>query len=243
MSTNHMMGIRKKNQELHLIFLTRRGHENEGETGSTQVPSRNVALLFCDLQVPPYRARINNMKGDNSLFNTRQMTHSFLDPRNFFLPYLTLTSTFVPKLTFCWISCPGTVKCPAKRQFCPCGSPHPSPSFPPLLPPLLHTAQILSAPPPRALGHRGVPRARRRRVRRVAPLARLRRPLPDWLGLRLGVLAAARGRAGGACRAGGSVPRPSGGRQAAPRRTGVRPGVASRGGAMGARQAADDGTA
>ena len=53
----------KKNQELHLIFLTRRGHENEGETGSTQVPSRNVALLFCDLQVPPsYRARINNMK-------------------------------------------------------------------------------------------------------------------------------------------------------------------------------------
>ena len=59
------------------------------------------------------------------------MTHSFLGPRNFFLPYLTLTSTFVPKLTFYWISRPRTIKCPTKRQFCPCGSHHPSPSSPP----------------------------------------------------------------------------------------------------------------
>ena len=36
---------------------------------------------------------------ENSLFDTRQMTRSFLGPQKIFIPYLTPSSTFIPYVT------------------------------------------------------------------------------------------------------------------------------------------------
>ena len=43
--------------------------------------------------------RVSKSFGENSLFDTGKMSRSFLGPEIFFVPYLTLTSTFIPNLT------------------------------------------------------------------------------------------------------------------------------------------------
>ena len=55
---------------------------------------------------PPGARRLNqsnkwipNQERENSLFDTGKMSRSFLGPEIFFVPYLTLTSTFIPNLT------------------------------------------------------------------------------------------------------------------------------------------------
>ena len=73
---------------------------------------------------------------ENSLFDIRQMTRSFFCPQNNFVSYLTPSSIFVPYTTLRWVWHPWTVNCHVKRRFCPRGPHHPSPSSPPLLPPV-----------------------------------------------------------------------------------------------------------
>ena len=71
---------------------------------------------------------------ENSLFDTREMTRSFLGSQKNFVPYLTLSSTFVPSVILRRVFRPATVKCHVKIRFCPCGPHHPSPSSLPFLP-------------------------------------------------------------------------------------------------------------
>ena len=50
------------------------------------------------------------------------MSRSFLGLEIFFVPYLTLTSTFIPNMTPQSISLANNVKCLLKRPFCPSSS-------------------------------------------------------------------------------------------------------------------------
>ena len=65
---------------------------------------------------------------ENSLFDIREITRSFLGPQKIFVLYLAPSSTFIPYMTLRWIFRPWTVNCHAKRRFYPCGPHHPSPS-------------------------------------------------------------------------------------------------------------------
>ena len=56
---------------------------------------------------------------ENSLFDTGKMSRFFLGPEIFFVPYLTLTSTFVPNLTLPSNPLANGVNWPLKRRFCP----------------------------------------------------------------------------------------------------------------------------
>jgi len=56
---------------------------------------------------------------ENSLFDTGKMSRSFLGPEIFFVPYLTLTSTFIPNLTLPSNPLANGVNWLLKRRFCP----------------------------------------------------------------------------------------------------------------------------
>ena len=82
---------------------------------------------------------------ENSLFDTREMTRSFLGSQKNFVPYLTPSLTFIPYMTLRCIFHPATVNCAVKRRFAPVG-----PTT--LLPPLLQAAA--SSPRRRGRGRR-----------------------------------------------------------------------------------------
>ena len=56
---------------------------------------------------------------ENSLFDTGKMNRSFLGPEIFFVPYLTLISTFIPNLTLPSNPLANGVNWRLKRRFCP----------------------------------------------------------------------------------------------------------------------------
>ena len=56
---------------------------------------------------------------ENSLFDTGKMSRSFFGPEIFFVPYLTLTSTFIPNLTLPSNPLANGVNWMLKRRFCP----------------------------------------------------------------------------------------------------------------------------
>jgi len=56
---------------------------------------------------------------ENSLFDTGKMSRSFLGPESFFVPYLTLTLTFIPNLTLPSNPLANSVNWLLKRRFCP----------------------------------------------------------------------------------------------------------------------------
>jgi hypothetical protein len=60
-----------------------------------------------------------NRLRDYFLFGPQKLTHAFLGFEKLFLPYLALTSSFVPYLTPPYILLANSVKSYLKRQFCP----------------------------------------------------------------------------------------------------------------------------
>ena len=59
--------------------------------------SREVDSIH-ELELSCFMVRIEYFR-ENFLFDTKKMSRSFLGPEIFFVPYLTLTSTFIPNLT------------------------------------------------------------------------------------------------------------------------------------------------
>ena len=59
------------------------------------------------------------LRRENSLFDTGKMSRSFLGPEIFFVPYLTLTLTFIPNLTLPLNPLANGVNGLLKRRFCP----------------------------------------------------------------------------------------------------------------------------
>ena len=94
--------------------------------GAPYMNARPCKVSFISLQTP---ATTSSMQGghwtpthshwENSLFDTGKMSHSFLGPEIFFIPYLTLTSTFIHNLTLPSNPLANGVNWLLKRRFCP----------------------------------------------------------------------------------------------------------------------------
>ena len=80
--------------------------------------SSSLSLSLSCAWSPPVNPHLFPLR-ENFLFDTKKMSRSFFGPEIFFVPYLTLTWTFIPNMTPQSNPSANGVKWLLKRPFCP----------------------------------------------------------------------------------------------------------------------------